>query len=423
MADYLQQDFLHLLVHHFGLWAQGLPSTYSVFTSSMNILFVTDKFIPEHGGSQNVFGQIYRHLLDDEVTVVTRHWEGHAECDAAYPHRVIRVRYPDIPKIRGPLLWRALAGAARQISTEERFDQIHLGQTVETAPQGTSLACRLGIPSVVHTFAEDVTQYVRHPLWGPLMRRGVRNATVVTTISRFTQQRLTELGVASDRIVLLYPGVTAENWQRTGNEVAIRKKLRLDGKRVLLTVSRLIPRKGHRTVLDAMPNIIQKVPNAVYVIVGEGREESGLRTLTTKLGLDAHVRIVGSIPNGETVDFYHACDLFIMPSREMPNGDVEGFGLVFLEANACGKPVIGGNSGGTPDAIAHGESGFLVDPTSSEEVASRAIEVLTNPELGLRLGEQGRRRALTAFTWERSAQTLRQAMALAKNKQLEVGHA
>lgn len=379
----------------------------------MRILFITDKFVPERGGSQIIFGNAYAHLPEHEVTVLTREWPGDRESDAAYPHRVIRVPYSNVPRLRSPILWHTLARASRSLCARERYDQIHCGQTVETAPAATALARKLGIPCIVHTFAEDVTTFLKHPFYGPRLRQGVRDATLVTSISRYTVDHLRDLGVPAERIELLYPGVTPENFLPTGREAAIRERFDLLGKRVLLTVSRLIPRKGQDVVLQALPRVLASVPNAVYLIVGGGPEEARLRSLAQELGVEAHVRWAGSIPNSETVDYYHASDLFVMPNRRMPNGDIEGFGLVFLEANACGKPVIGGRSGGTVDAIDHGESGYLVEPTSVDEVANRLIELLRDPERARSLGEAGRQRVLRAFTWKHCGESLHRITALA----------
>lgn len=386
----------------------------------MRILFVTDKFAPERGGSQIIFAHTYAHLKEHEVTVLTREWEGAGEHDRSYPHRVIRVPYSSVPRLRSPLLWTTLARAARSLATRERFDQIHLGQTVETAPFGTWLANRLRVPSVVHTFAEDVTTYLRHSVYGRMMRFGLANAGMVTSISQFTVGHLQQLGVPGERIRLLYPGVTPAQWRPTGREKAIRERFGLEGSRVILTVSRLIPRKGQDVVLQALPRILAQEPRALYLIVGGGPEEARLRALADQLGVADRVRWAGSIPNSETVDYYHAADVFVMPNRQMPNGDIEGFGLVFLEANACGKPVVGGRSGGTVDAIEDGISGYLVDPTNPEEVAERTLRLLKQPEHAVRLGEQGRQRVLSQFLWEHSGATLADVIARAQTMRPEV---
>jgi phosphatidylinositol alpha-1,6-mannosyltransferase len=372
----------------------------------LNLLLVTDKFIPERGGSQIILANLYAHLPGCRVTVVTRSWEGDEAADRDYPHRVIRVPYSRVPRLRSPLLWLALTAAARRLSAKERFDQLHLGQTVETAPLGVPLARRLGIPAVVHTFAEDVTTWKTHCLYGPLMRRALRQATLVTSISRYTVEHLREMGIEEERIRLLYPGVEPDDWRATGNERAIRERFGLEGMRVILTLARLIPRKGQDTVLRALPEVLRRAPDAVYLIVGGGPHEPALRRLAAELGVEERVRWAGSIPNREAVDYYHAADVFAMPNRRMPDGDIEGFGLVFLEANACGLPVIGGRSGGAVDAIADGISGYLVDPGSPAELAERLVYLLAHPDRAREMGLAGRARVERSFTWRASGEAL-----------------
>jgi len=379
----------------------------------VRILFITDKFAPERGGSQIIFGQVYANLPEHQVTVVTRAWPGDAEYDAGYPHRVIRVPYAPIPKLRSPLLWKDLARQAHRLLASEPFDQVHCGQTVETAPAGAWLARRFDLPLLVHTFAEDVTTYIHHPFYGPIMRRGLTAAAVVTSISQFTVEHLCRLGIQKDRVVLLYPGVTVGDWDRRPGADRLRERLELKDRKVILTISRLIPRKGQDTMLRALPAVLQRVPEAVYVIVGGGPEEARLRGLAKELGVERAVRFVGSIPNSDTSDYYHVSDVFAMPNREMPNGDIEGFGLVFLEAGICGKPVIGGRSGGAVDAIAHGESGYLVDPLDQRDLANRLVQLLANPAHAAELGAGGRRRVLETFTWDNSGRTLHKASSLA----------
>jgi phosphatidylinositol alpha-1,6-mannosyltransferase len=162
-----------------------------------------------------------------------------------------------------------------------------------------------------------------------------------------------------------------------------------------------------------MPRILEDVPEAALLIVGDGPESTRLRELAASLGLDAEVHWAGSIAHREMPGYLHAGDVFAMPNRRMPDGDIEGFGLVFLEANACGKPVIGGRSGGAVDAIADGESGYLVDPESPDEVADRAIGLLRQPDLARRMGETGRRRVLDRFTWPHTGRALARAIEMA----------
>jgi phosphatidylinositol alpha-1,6-mannosyltransferase len=152
--------------------------------------------------------------------------------------------------------------------------------------------------------------------------------------------------------------------------------------------------------------VIEAVPDAAYVIVGEGPEKSRLEKLVQELGLQRKVIFAGRVPDQDLAAFYLACDLFVQPNRTMPDGDTEGFGLVFLEAGACGKAVIGGNAGGVPEAVLDGITGFLVDGDSVPAMGEAMTKLLANRELTAIVGRGGRARALT-FSWEATAQAFR----------------
>jgi len=165
---------------------------------------------------------------------------------------------------------------------------------------------------------------------------------------------------------------------------------------VILTVGNLVERKGHDVVLKSLPKVLKEVPNTVYLIVGDGEQKQNLKELVDELGLGEQVIFTGRVPEKELPQYYNACDVFIMPSREI-GSDIEGFGIVFLEAGACSKPVIGGRSGGIIDAVEDGVSGILVDPTNVDEISQTLITLLTDDELARRLGRQGRKRVEEDF--------------------------
>ena len=172
--------------------------------------------------------------------------------------------------------------------------------------------------------------------------------------------------------------------------------------RVILTLARVVPRKGHDQVIAALPQILATVPTAKYLIcgTGPGKYVERLRRQVEKLGLHDAVIFGGYIEPGQLNAVYNLCDVYVMPSREIEEeGDVEGFGITFLEANACQKPVIGGNSGGIPDAVSDGETGYVVDPTDPSAIASAVTELLRDSALADRLGRQGYDRVTRLYTW------------------------
>jgi len=181
-----------------------------------------------------------------------------------------------------------------------------------------------------------------------------------------------------------------------------------DRGRIILTVGGLVARKGHDMVIRALPRLRQTVPDVMYLIVGDGPYRTQLETLAVALGVQDHVIFVGKVPGEYLPDIYALSDVFVMPSREQLNVcDVEGFGIVFLEANACGKPVVGGRSGGIPDAIIDGVTGLLVNPHDPEDIANALARLLTDGDLAVRIGRQGRLRVASDFNWARLGRRVR----------------
>ena len=181
----------------------------------------------------------------------------------------------------------------------------------------------------------------------------------------------------------------------------------LKGKKVLLTVGRLVERKGHDYVIKALPDIIKEIPEIHYLIVGDGVYRNELERLSGKLNIRDFITFAGFIPDDELPEYYAMCDVFIMVSREIKEkGDVEGFGIVYLEANAMKKPVIAGRSGGITDAVEDGVNGILVNPTEEKEIARVIIKSMKDDKMRRGLGESGYKRVVEKFSPERQAEIL-----------------
>jgi phosphatidylinositol alpha-1,6-mannosyltransferase len=224
-------------------------------------------------------------------------------------------------------------------------------------------------------------------------------------ISEFTRQRFIAKGVKKELIKVLYPGVDIDSFHPQDCS-GLREIQGLKGKKVILSVGRLTKRKGFDMVIKVLPLVLQKVPNAVLLICGKGELTAQLRKMAKSYNLDEQVIFTGYVSNAELPLYYNLCDVFIMPSREYSQVDAEGFGIVYLEAGACGKPAIGGRSGGIPDAILDGETGLLVDPGDREDIANAIIKILSDDNLARQLGENARRRIEEKFQWKFSSRLL-----------------
>ena len=237
-----------------------------------------------------------------------------------------------------------------------------------------------------------------------LLWRAYKRADLVIANSQFTADLLLEGGVAKDKVAVLNLGADPERFRPEPKDAELVKRYDLDGRKVILSVGRLVIRKGQDMTIRAMPTILEKIPNAVYLIGGTGAYGTELRKLVDSLGLGSHVRFIGSIADEEMVKTFNLADVFIMANRLMKgSGDLEGFGIVFLEAGACEVPVIGGRSGGVPDAIIDGETGFLIDGNSPEPISETVIRILSDPELAERMGRNGRERVCREQSWNHVA--------------------
>lgn len=234
-------------------------------------------------------------------------------------------------------------------------------------------------------------------VWSPLpliRRLGLRSAYGITTISKFTASQIVEKQKINRTKIALIPPALEPDFLNKGTPSKLLEQL--PGK-ILLTVTRLAATeklKGVDTVIHAMPTILRDVPDVYYYVVGDGDDRARLETLVAELGIQSCVRFVGKKKDDELKTYYQESDVFVMPSRK------EGFGIVFLEAMAFGKPVIGGNYGGTPDIIVDGETGFLVEYGDVDALADRLIRLLQDEKLRKRMGEAARRHVEENYTFE-----------------------
>ena len=292
-------------------------------------------------------------------------------------------------------------------------------------PEGLAaniVAGALGVPSVVFAHGEEITCWTHR---GPRSRRALtaatkrrllwrtyRHADRLIANSRFTRDLLTAGGVDPRHIAVIHPGVDPDLYRPAPRDPTLVEQLGLAGRRVILTVGRLSRRKGQDALLGALPAIAAAIPDVVYLIAGDGDHAKVLRDLADSLGVADRVRFLREVPDDQLPAIYNLADLFAMPNRVLPDSqDVEGFGIVFLEAGACGKPVIAGRSGGVPDAVLDNQTGILVDGDDIPAIAAAAIAVLGDPDLADRLGRAARDRVRGELTWTHAADRVGQWIA------------
>jgi phosphatidylinositol alpha-1,6-mannosyltransferase len=305
----------------------------------MRILLITDDYPPQLGGIASYLFSLYGAMPSAAVIVST--WRR---------------------------AWRAIA---------RRPTVIHAGTLLPAGVVAMVLSFVTRLPYAVHVYGTDLATTRRSWVMQRLAIAALRHAQRVIVISDFGKEHAIALGVRAARIVKVAPPVDAERFT----------PIRREAGHVLLTVARLVPRKGHDLVLRALVPVLRRVPDVRYRIVGDGPDRARLERLAADLGVAHAVEFLGAVD--DVGAFYRSCDLFVMPSRE-EEGEVEGFGIAFIEASASGKPVIGGRSGGVAEAVIDGETGLLVDPHDADALAEAIVALLADPVRAAALGERGR---------------------------------
>ncbi len=262
---------------------------------------------------------------------------------------------------------------------------------VNFAPVALAFRRSLGIPYVVLAFGVEIGPHLT-----PWRVRALRSAEAVWAISQWTAERVRATGVAHERVRILPVTVREEAFDIGPPSFELRTRLGIaPDEQVILTVARLDAGeryKGYDNVLRALPQVLREAGPVRYVVVGQGDDAARFKGLATELGMLAHVTLAGFVPDAELVDYYRLADAFAMPSAG------EGFGIVYLEAMACGVPVLGGNRDGTVDALANGELGLLVEPTSVDAIADGLLRLLKRDGPALWFDPSGlRQRCLELF--------------------------
>nr|MBC8205248.1 glycosyltransferase family 4 protein [FCB group bacterium] len=261
----------------------------------------------------------------------------------------------------------------------------------------------IGVPYLLWVYGGETQKvYMKDKFTTFWADRLLKDAYKIASISRYCQKEFLEYGFPEERVPMILPAVNPDIFTPGEPPAELRDKWKLHGRKVLLTVARIAERKGHDLVLRALPEILKHHPDVIYLIAGKGGDKDRLLKMAEQLGIQDRVLFCGFVPDEELTDYYRLCDIYVMPNREIfdSTDSIEGFGISFIEASACAKPVIGGKSGGAVEAIEDGYSGWLIDPDNPQELAEKVIELLSDDELRRKIGRQGRERVLEKMTWE-----------------------
>ncbi|HEX5632733.1 MAG TPA: glycosyltransferase family 4 protein [Gemmatimonadales bacterium] len=378
-------------------------------------LLLTYDFPPMGGGIARFMGELARHYPPGDLVVSTGLMEGADEVDARLPCRVERVAVPAarLKSLPGVLPWSRQASILAR-ATNAEFCWV--GQLKPCGYPAKWIRERVGVPFGVFAYGHDFL-LLRHQAHRSRMKRVVARgllgaASCVVACSEWTAELvrsvLEELDVpmTPDRVRVVHLGTDTDFFRPGLDTGAVRERYHLGPGRWLITVARVVPHKGADTVMRAMQALGPEFDDVHYAVVGTGRALGEMKALARQLGLASRVKFLSNVPDADLPALYNVASAYVGMSRQA-GLDVEGFGISFAEAAACGLPVIAGRSGGVADVVAEGETGLLVpaeEPTAAAEAIGR---VLGDLALAERLGREGRARVERYFRWDRVVQDLR----------------
>ena len=375
----------------------------------MGLLMITQLFLPTKGGTAVSFDDDFRRLGGKEVHIITEDVPGAAEFDLTHPnsiHRMVMKRRswmkPESLFIYLKLLFKSL-----QIMLNFRIGAVFAGRALPEGLVALISARMTGRPVLIYAHGEELTGWGRGIKFR-VMQFVLCHANWLLSNSDNTSQTLVQLiGADSQRIVTVYPTIDEKRFKPGPPSDNLRSSIGLSqSEKLILSVGRLMERKGFDMIIRALPALLRKGIDTHYAVIGIGYALDRLQRLASEVGVENRVHFLGHVSYEDLPRWYNSCDVFAMPNRDI-NGDSEGFGLVFLEAAASGKPALSGTAGGTGSAVIHEKTGLRVDGEDIEEVVGGLTRLLLNERELKEMGNNARRRVIRNFIHERRIEQLR----------------
>ena len=361
-------------------------------------LLITLDFPPQIGGVANYYFNLCQNLDKDKIVVLTqKSTEQNFSFKVYYQNLLAKL----LPKFK----WLIMISKIKTIARQEKIAMLWAGEILPTGTAVMFVAKRLKIPYIVSCHGNDILQASRFKNKTKLAVKILKNAQTITANSAYTKKLIIKLGIKADKIKVIYPGIEIKPSVGSGHRPDLvnnlQTKYNLADKKILLSVGRLVPRKGFDKVIASLSKVWEKFPDLIYIIAGDGPDRSRLEEL---IGESNNIIFLGQITEEDKNALLDLCDIFITPARQTDD-DVEGFGIVYLEAGQFSKPVIAGNVGGAPEAVLNNQTGLLVNPENTVEISEAIIKLLKNEDLRIELGKAGQERSKD-FHWQDKAEEL-----------------
>jgi len=365
-----------------------------------NILVITNDFGPRTGGIETFVMGLLERIIDHKVVVFTSQQGDTSEYDQQWFKKFGVQVIRDRSKILLPSL--RVAKRAKEIAQMHNIEVVVFGAAAPLALMAPKLR-KAGAKKIIALTHGHEVWWARIFPFNLAMKRIGNSVDHLTYLGEFTRQAISRsLSQKSiDSMVKIAPGIDTSHFSPQADATQRRTELGLESKKIIISVGRLVHRKGQDKLIQAFPTIVREIPNAHLLIVGEGPYRAHLEKLVEKLSLKANVTFVGRIFYNDLPSYLSASDVFVMPSRSRFFGlEVEGLGIVYLEASACAIPVVAGVSGGAPDAVQEGITGLCVDGTNIGQIAEAVIHICSDSKRATKMGLAGRNWVIEQWQWE-----------------------
>lgn len=368
-------------------------------------VLVSEIFPPRRGGSGRWFVELYGRLPKEDYLIVAGEAPGDQEADELLKDELQILRAPlgsnswGLRSLSGLRFYRRAYQFLIRAIKERGIKQVHCGRCLPEGVLGWMLNRRLGLPYLCFIHGEDIqtASESRELAW--IIRQVFRRATRLIANSHNTARLLREnWAVPDEKIAVLHPGMDGSRFVPAASDQQFLESMKWENGPVILTVGRLQRRKGQDMLIRALPQLLQAHPSAVYAIIGDGEERSMLQSLVADLGLEQAVQFLGEVDDDTMIRCYQQCTVFALPNRT-EGSDIEGFGMVLAEAQACARPVLAGDSGGTRETMRVGETGLIVDCTAPGPLAEALTGLLDSPEQLRSMGLAGREHVQAELDW------------------------
>ena len=365
----------------------------------MQILCITNDFGPRAGGIETfVHGLIERFPFGSTIVYTSQQGDTH-EYDLWWKEKFGVEVIRDRSKMLLPT--PRTSKVVNSLVRERGIEKVWFGAAAPLGLLAPSLR-KSGVKKIVALTHGHEVWWAKIPLFSQALHRIGENVDHLTYLGDYTKGEISRSlsKRATEAMVKIAPGIDVEHFAPVDGS-AIREQYGIVHKKVIVSVGRLVPRKGQDVLINALPQIVERVPDAHLLLVGKGSYEKKLRSLVARTGMEKFVTFTGRIEYQDLPRYICAGDVFVMPCRSRMGGlEVEGLGIVFLEASACALPVVAGDSGGAPDAVKEGITGFVVDGKSAQQVADATSEILSSATLSQSMAAAGRRWIVEEWRWQ-----------------------